>query len=97
MSEGPRAVGPIPPNDPLPPTHPLPPDGDRCPHIHKTAANRPTTRNPDPKCNGRCVFYAGHPGGNRDHPGWSRNADYAGRNCLCEVCRLWVRDWAPHG
>ena len=41
-----------------------PPSSLRCPHIHNTALDKPTSINPNPKCDGRCIFVAGHP-----HPG----------------------------
>ena len=42
----------------------IPPDALRCPHIHNTAADKPTSINPDPSCKGRCRLLKGHP-----HPG----------------------------
>jgi hypothetical protein len=42
----------------------IPPDALRCPNIHSTAADLPTSINPNPHCPGRCRLLKGHP-----HPG----------------------------
>jgi hypothetical protein len=36
----------------------------RCPHVHNEAEDTDTSINPDPSCDGRCIFVVGHP-----HPG----------------------------
>ena len=88
MSEGPHAAA------------VRPPDAERCPHYHWQAENKPSSKNPNPDCHGRCVFYAGHPhphGGNRDPLEYQSAPEYNDNRRLCEVCSLWVRDWGMTG
>ncbi len=68
--------------------------GPRCPHYHREA--NPNVPNADPKCPGRCVFFAGHPhppSGHQDSPGHQEAAQYVQGFCLCDTCHLWVKDW----
>jgi|HubBroStandDraft_6_1064221.scaffolds.fasta_scaffold84765_2 hypothetical protein len=77
-----------------------PPDVERCPHYHKQAENKPTTKNWNPNCPGRCIFYAGHPhphGGHKDPASYQAVAEYKDNCCLCDTCHLWVRDWIQIG
>lgn len=83
MSDGPHAAA------------GLPPDTLRCPHEHWQAEDKPTTRNPDPNCRGRCVFYRGHPHapGHRDAARYRAAPEYQEGCCLCDTCHKWVKDW----